>query len=151
MSPVRLNVSAKWIRPVCLVIFFTVVLFSLPVHLKYDGANAQRSRPRRTQGPPSRNLPNLDEIRGIEPGTPRIMPPVPATKCRGRDEKCKKAKGKISNNFPDNQDRLLAHAGHRSKQDYANWLNTGIPALSMLAHLFYWTDRHDLGFPGSTL
>lgn len=87
------NVSAKWIRLVFLALFFGVVLFSLPVHLKHDGANAQSSRPQRTQGPPGRNLPNLDELRGINPGTPRIMPPVPATKCRGRDEKCKRAKG----------------------------------------------------------
>jgi hypothetical protein len=87
------NISARWIRLVCLVFFFAALLFSLPVHLKYDRATAQSSRPKRTQGPPSRNLPNLDETRGIEPGVPKIMPPVPATKCRGRDEKCKKAKG----------------------------------------------------------
>lgn len=88
------NVPAKRIRLGYLVIFFTVILTSLPVHLKYDGAKAQSPRPQRTQGPAGRNLPNLDEIRGIEHGTPRIMPPVPATRCRGRDEKCKMAKGK---------------------------------------------------------
>jgi hypothetical protein len=89
------SVPAKWIRLSCLVVFFAVVLTSHPVHLKHDGAKAQGSRPQRIQGPPSRNLPNLDELRGIELGTPRIMPPVPATKCRGRDEKCKRAKGKV--------------------------------------------------------
>src|SRR6266545_8298840 len=132
------NITARWIRLVCLVSFFAIALSSLPVHLKHDSATAQGSRPRRTQGPPSRNLPNLDDVRRIEPGTPKIMPPVPATKCRGRDEKCKKAKGKISNNLLDNQDRLQAYAGHRSLREYADWLNSGIPALSMLAHLIYW-------------
>jgi hypothetical protein len=56
---------------VCLVSFFAIALFSFPVHPKYDGANAQSLRPRRTQGPPSRNLLNLDEACGIEPGTPK--------------------------------------------------------------------------------
>jgi hypothetical protein len=32
------------------------------------------------------------------------MPPVPATKCRGRDEKCKMAKGKFGSNLPADQD-----------------------------------------------
>ena len=94
------NISARWIRLVCLVSFFAIALLSLPVHLKHDGATAQSSRPQRTQGPPSRNLPNLDETRGIEPGTPKIMRPVPATKCRGRDEKCKRARGKFGSNLP---------------------------------------------------
>jgi hypothetical protein len=88
------KVPAKWIRLVFLVLFFGVALTSLPVHLKHDGANAQGSRPLRTQGVPGRNLPNLDEMRRMEPGTPKVMPPVPATKCRGRDDKCKRAKGK---------------------------------------------------------
>jgi hypothetical protein len=98
------NISARWIRLICLVSLFAVALSSLPVHLKHDSATAQGSRSRRTQGPPSRNLPNIDEARGIEPGTPRIMPPVPATKCRGRDEKCKRAKGKVGSNLPADQD-----------------------------------------------
>jgi hypothetical protein len=34
------RVPAKWIRLVILVLFFAVTLFSLPVHLKHDGANA---------------------------------------------------------------------------------------------------------------
>src|SRR5215475_4897022 len=85
------NNSASWIRLVFLILFFAVALFSLPVHLKNDSATAQGPRPRRTQEPPGRNLPNLDELRRIEPGAPRIMPPVPATQCRGRDEKCKRA------------------------------------------------------------
>jgi hypothetical protein len=141
------NISVRWIRLVCLVSFFAIVLSSLPVHLKYDSATAQSSRPKRTQGPPSRNLPNLDETRGIEPGVPKIMQPVPATKCRGRDEKCKKAKGKISSNLADNQDRLPTHAGHRSGRNYADLLNTGIPALSMLAYLVYWPASMISNFP----
>jgi hypothetical protein len=135
------------VRRVSSVIFFALVLFTLPVHLKHDGANAQNSRPRRTQEPPSRNLPNLDETRGIEPGTPRIMQPVPATKCRGRDEKCKKARGKISSNLPDNQDRLLEYAGPRPVRDYDRWLNSGIPSLSMAANLTYWPVRMISDFP----
>ena len=95
ISLLTCRVPHKWISLVFLIFLFTLALSSLPVHLKHDGANAQSSGRRRTQGPPSRNLPNLDEVRGIEPGTPRIMPPIPATKCRGRDEKCKRAKRKF--------------------------------------------------------
>ena len=104
ISLLKCSVPAIGIRLVCLVVFFAVTLSSLPVHFKHDGANAQGSSRRRIQGPSSRNLPNLDEARGIEPGTPRIMPPIPATKCRGRDEKCKRAKGKFGSNLPANQD-----------------------------------------------
>ena len=103
-SSLTCSVPAMWIRLFCLIAFFAVTLSSLPVHFKHDGANAQGSGRRRTQGPPSRNLPNLDEARGIEPGTPRIMPPVPATKCRGRDEKCKRATGKLGSILPADQD-----------------------------------------------
>jgi hypothetical protein len=138
------NIHAKWIRAVFLVIFFAVVLSTLPVH---QDATAQGSRPRRTQGPPSRNLPNLDETRGVEPGTLKIMQPVPATKCRGRDEKCKKAKGKISNNLTDNQDRLLAYTDYRSSRDFAGWLKVVIPALSMLDDLIYGSARMISDFP----
>ena len=55
--------------------------------------------------------------------------------------------GKISSNLPGNQDRLLAHAGHRSGRNYVDWLNTGIPALSMLAYLIYWPARMISDFP----
>jgi YD repeat-containing protein len=133
-------------RLISLITCFAVILSSVPVHPKRNVANAQGSRPQRTQGPPSgqrtqgppsRNLPNLSETRGIEPGTPRIMPPVPATKCRGRDEKCKKARRKISKNLRDKNERLLANVGIRSERDYVAWLNSGIPALSMLANMIY--------------
>jgi hypothetical protein len=39
------NISARWIRLVCLVSFFAIALFSFPVNPKYDGANAQSLRP----------------------------------------------------------------------------------------------------------
>ncbi len=149
VSLLTYNISARWIRLVCLVSLFAIALSSLPVRLKHDSATAQGSRPQRTQGPPSRNLPNLNEARGIEPGTPKIMPPVPATKCRGRDEKCKKAKGKgkISNNLPDNQDRLQAYAGHQSRRDYIDWFSAGTSPLSVLADLFYWPASIISNFP----
>lgn len=89
------RVPAKWNRLAFLILFFAVVLTSLPVHIRHDGANAQSSRPRRIKGAPGLNLPNLEESRSIQPGTARIMSPVPATKCRGRDEKCKRARGKV--------------------------------------------------------
>jgi ABC-type dipeptide/oligopeptide/nickel transport system permease component len=41
ISLLTCNVPAKWIELVCLVIFFTIVLHSLPVQIKHDSANAQ--------------------------------------------------------------------------------------------------------------
>jgi len=55
------KVPARWVRLVCLVVFFAVVLSALPIHPKHDGVNAQTSRTGLTQGPPSHNLLNLDE------------------------------------------------------------------------------------------
>ena len=45
-------------------IFFAIVLSSLPVHLKRDGASAESNRSRRIQVAASRNLPDFDEIHG---------------------------------------------------------------------------------------
>jgi hypothetical protein len=69
------NGAAKWIRFVFLTLFFAVVLSSLPVHLKHDGASAESRHPRRTQGLASRNLPNLSETYGnAASGGPRNEP-----------------------------------------------------------------------------
>jgi NedA-like, galactose-binding domain/PA14 domain len=61
VSLITCKVPARRLRLVCLVILFAAVLSSLPAHLKRNGANAQSSRTRLTQGPPSHNLSNLDE------------------------------------------------------------------------------------------
>src|SRR5262245_25797277 len=61
VSLLTCNISARWIRLVCLVSFFAIALSSLPVHLKHDSATAQGSRPRRTQGLANPNLLNLNE------------------------------------------------------------------------------------------
>jgi YD repeat-containing protein len=58
------NGAAKWIRFVILTLFFAVVLSSLPVHLKHDGASAQSSHSQRTQVGASYNPPKLGEIYG---------------------------------------------------------------------------------------
>jgi len=59
ISLLTCNVTAMWIRLVCLVIFFAVILQSLPVQIKHDSANAQSSRLRRAQGPSRQNPPIL--------------------------------------------------------------------------------------------
>ena len=45
------KVPARWVRLVCLVVFFAIVLSGLPVRPKHNGVNAQSSRPGLTQGP----------------------------------------------------------------------------------------------------
>src|SRR4030095_5473127 len=61
ISLLTCNISARWIRLVCLVSFFAIAISSLSVRLKHDSATAPGSRPRRTQGPANPNLPNLNE------------------------------------------------------------------------------------------
>jgi hypothetical protein len=55
--------------------------------------------------------------------------------------------GNISNNLPDNQDRLLAYADYQSRPEYAGWLKIVIPALSMLDDLIYGSARMISDFP----
>src|SRR5262245_51544218 len=64
ISMIVCNVPASRIRLVSLALLFTVVVFSLPGHLKHDGAKAESRHPQRTQGEASRNLPDLGETSG---------------------------------------------------------------------------------------
>ena len=59
ISLLTCNVTAMRIGLVCLVIFFAVILHSLPIQIKHDSANAQSSSLRRAQGPSSQNPPIL--------------------------------------------------------------------------------------------
>ena len=82
------------------------------LHLKHNSATAQGSVPRRTQGPPSSNSPNIDEARRIKSGPPKAPNPVPSTKRRHRDAACKRARGEAPINQPQsadgNNDELVA-------------------------------------------
>jgi hypothetical protein len=80
--------TASLFRLVCFAICFGFIITTIPISLHQRAYGLGGSR--RMQGPPiPTDLPNLDELRSINPGTPKAPPPVPATKCRGRDEKCK--------------------------------------------------------------
>jgi hypothetical protein len=76
------NIPAKRGRLDCLVVFFSIVLSSLPVHIKYDGANVQSSDQLRTPGAVNRNLPNLNETYGNAASDGRVWPGSVA--CRTR-------------------------------------------------------------------
>ena len=86
MSPVCCAVPTKWIKVGLFDrVFCRRSLPSFRIHLKNNNENAQSSGRRRTLGPPSRNLPNLDDARGGgKPGTPKAMSSVLVTKCRAR-------------------------------------------------------------------
>jgi len=76
------------IRLVCFLFLFGLIISSLPIG-PYQLAHSS-GRYRRMKGLTiPTNLPNLDELRRMNPATPKAPPPVPATKCRGRDEMCK--------------------------------------------------------------
>jgi hypothetical protein len=71
---------------------------------------------------PVSELPNLDDLRQMSPGIPKTPKPVPATKCRRRDDACKIIKREISSlNHPADNDKhgqLLARSERKSWLDY---------------------------------
>ena len=80
--------TASPFRLVCFAIRFGFIIATIPIshHQRAYGLGGSG----RMQGPPiPTDLPNLDKLRSINPVTPKAPPPVPATKCRGRDEKRK--------------------------------------------------------------
>src|SRR5262245_25650689 len=97
MSFAGCNIPAKWIRFGCLIVFFTLILCSLPVHSRRDSANAQSSGSKR-QFPPFYKLPDLNGLiaegkKSKQTALPR--PPLkPATICGYRDDACKRKKEK---------------------------------------------------------
>jgi hypothetical protein len=95
--------AASLVRLVCIVLLFGLIFSSTPIG-PYQRAHSS-SGSRWMQGPPTipDDLPNLDELRQINPGTPKAPPPVPATQCRGRDAKCKrKVSRELSSNLTGN-------------------------------------------------
>lgn len=74
----------------------------------------------RTQGPPSPNLPNLDEARRQQPKAPKAHDPIPSTKCSHHDLPCKAEKEKKASLLPlnsDGRERLVARADGLSRSD----------------------------------
>ena len=71
------NVTPGW-RLICFVACLGLMLSSRPTLPASIGKSAERLRVRLTQGPPGLNLPNLNEARRINPGVPKMVPPVSA-------------------------------------------------------------------------
>jgi YD repeat-containing protein len=65
-------------RAICFIICFGFILMSRPIFLGTVGKSAEKPRARLGQGASGINLPNLDEVRRVSPGAPRISPPVSA-------------------------------------------------------------------------
>jgi hypothetical protein len=95
--------AASLVRLVCIVLLFGLIISSVPIS-HYQRAHSSGGS-RRMQDPPPipDDLPSLDELRRIKPGIPKAPPPVPATRCRGRDQKCKrKINRELSSNLTSN-------------------------------------------------
>jgi len=112
MFRVYRSASTMSVRSVCFALCCALVISSLPFAVASKAGQ-------RAQGPPSQNLPNLDVLRRIRPAAPKAPAPVPATRCRRRDQACKKIQGEISSNqLRLAEDKsLLAYAGNRSLKD----------------------------------
>src|SRR5262245_548781 len=110
MSIFSRNLSAKWVRLVCLIACFALVLSSLPVHFRHETATAQSSG-LKSQRPPFYKLPNLSSLitEGKKPKQTALpVPPLkPSTICGYRDEACKRKKEKekkVSQNLMPSKD-----------------------------------------------
>jgi len=70
-------------RAVSFIVSFALILSSYPTVPRAIGAGKSAEKPKvqLTQGPPGRNLPNLDKVRGITPGVPKAVAasPTPIT------------------------------------------------------------------------
>ncbi|MGH9852319.1 MAG: RHS repeat domain-containing protein [Blastocatellia bacterium] len=141
--------SSPIVRLTCLALCFALVLSGVSFAVsgrskkKSGGGNpGSNSAAQRTQGPPSPNLPNLDAARRIKPAPPKAPNPVPATKCRRRDQACKRAKGETAINQPqftnDGLDRLIARIENHSwsnrftASEKAAGRDFGVPAVDAL-------------------
>jgi YD repeat-containing protein len=65
-------------RLACFIACFGLILSSLPTVPAGLGKSAEKPRAHLTKGPPGLNLPDLNELRRMRPGVPRIAPPVSA-------------------------------------------------------------------------
>lgn len=127
MFRVSRSASMPVVRLTCLALCFALVLSSVSFAVigkgkkKPGGNSVSSSAAQRTQGPPSPNLPNLNEARRIKPGPPKAPNPVPATKCRRRDTVCKNRHGEVTINQPQNSndrpDRLVARVDNHSRRN----------------------------------
>jgi hypothetical protein len=116
-------VSSSTKRLYCFALSWGLILSMLPLapslNIFSAGAAVQR-----TQGPPSKNLPNLEEAKRINPGPSKAADPVPPTKCRRRDENCKREKGETSQlhepSVGQASDRLFAFAKPEGPPKQAN-------------------------------
>jgi|GEM_PF-6008933 len=146
MSRLSRTSSTSLVRPVSLVLCFTLV-FASSSFIFQSGASgriggASASQPHRTQGPPSPNLPNLDEARRLKPHSPKAPAPIPSKGCSHYDKACQqeKEKKKASNQFPlsyKETDLLAYHDGFSRFEPAApaqegNWRHFASPLLDAL-------------------
>jgi len=71
------NLTPGW-RLICFVACLGLILSSRPILPASIGKSAERSRGLFKQGPPGLNLPDINEVRRLNPGVPKITPPVSA-------------------------------------------------------------------------
>jgi hypothetical protein len=130
------------VRPVCFLLCFSLILSTIPVVPGAGKANSSSKRNAQSiQFLPVSELPNLDDLRQMNPETAKAPKPVPATKCRRRDEVCKIVKREISSVNPhaDSQkpDRLFARSERKSWRDYSDgsgsdlWRKLNNPSLDI--------------------
>ncbi len=129
---IRVSHSAhSWaLRFSILTLCFALVLAGIPLNANVKGRQNNDQDGRRTQGAPSPNLPNLDEVRaagGRNEKQPDIKLPAPvaATRCRHHDKKCKETKEKVS--LTPSYERLRGLLAHNDSQRLASLFNWKAP------------------------
>lgn len=116
-------VTFSFSRSLCFALCLTLILSGVPLP-----ARTQSSQPEgglRTTEAPSKNLPDLDATRGRKEPEVKKPEPIPATRCRHWDKKCKTLKNeKVSSLFNQNSNRsqgLIAAATGKSIGNAFDW------------------------------
>ena len=136
MIPRRRVIAAAFARFISLALSFALILSGSPLASSQSSVQATTPKVRRTSGPPSPNLPNLDDVRRNKPRRVLTAPtPVPAARCHMRSAKCRQNEKKVSELvMPGNQSftQLLARAdgsGNDKLSTSQNWSGLNLPQL----------------------
>jgi YD repeat-containing protein len=101
MIPRRRSVAAISVRCLSLLLCFALIFSTTPVAFSgKQSSPSPASNVLRTPGPPSPNLPNLDQIRLTQHKLPKMPAPKPSKGCGYKDQACKRDKEKKAANQP---------------------------------------------------
>ena len=141
----KIRVSSSFARSITYTLCLALIFSGLPFQASTQVSQTPEPGVR-TQGPPSPNLPNIDEVRNATEAKIIKPEPVRAKRCRHWDKKCKDLKEKkTSFLFPPEQDQSRAMIA-AAKPQTSDWLSQTLSFNSPL-NLFNASSRPTVDLP----